>query len=266
MTNVALAPRLEFIASAGSSFAPAPVVECIAPAASCVAPAPVIECIATSVSFVTPVPVDEHIAPAAYYVTRALVDEHIASAASYVAPAPDASAALFFSLSLSLTSVFLVTRRRERQLAETLQHLSRESWAYGDIAGVAGGRLRSDPCSFRDRLCGHSGGQRGTWCRVPRAGDSGAGAAGVCGGNDGDQEEMAQRMPQLKELADCVALVERDAAIRFKHAMSRANQVDWLARRGQADICTLEVEHEQITDAIVVDLAETKRAEQIILG
>ena len=36
----------------------------------------------------------------------------------------------------------------------------------------------SDPCSFCDRWCGLSGGLFGAQCRVPRAGDSGAGAAG----------------------------------------------------------------------------------------
>ena len=39
--------------------------------------------------------------------------------------------------------------------------------AYGDFVGVAGGMPWSDPCSFCDRWCGHSGGLLGAQCRVP---------------------------------------------------------------------------------------------------
>ena len=68
------------------------------------------------------------------------------------------------------------------------------SWAYGDVAGVAGGRPWSDPCSFCDRWCGHSGGFLGAQCRVPRAGDSGAGAAGFW---ETRVEEMEQEMQRV---------------------------------------------------------------------
>ena len=35
-------------------------------------------------------------------------------------------------------------------------------------------------------------------------------------------------------------------------------EVDWLARQGQADICSLEFKFKQLTDAIVVDFAGTE--------
>ena len=62
-----------------------------------------------------------------------------------------------------------------------------KSWAYGDVTGSAGGGPWSDPCSLCDRWCGLSGGLFGAQCRVPRSGDSEAGAAGVCGGQFGGQ-------------------------------------------------------------------------------
>ena len=55
------------------------------------------------------------------------------------------------------------------------------------LLGLLAGCRGPISCSFCDRWCGLSGGLLGAQCRVPRAGDSGAGAAGVCGGHDGDQ-------------------------------------------------------------------------------
>ena len=76
-------------------------------------------------------------------------------------------------------------------MARTLLHLSHElqpCLGHGytvTLLGFAGGGPWSDPCSFCDRWCDLSGGLLGAQCRVPRGGDSGAGAAGFCGGQFG---------------------------------------------------------------------------------
>ena len=129
-----------------------------------------------------------------------------------------------------------------------------KSWAYGDVAGSSGGRTWPDSFSFCDRWCGLSGGLFGAQCRVPRGGDSGAGAAGsVVDSLVAKVEEMDQLLGQLEQLSDLVAEVERDTAVRLEQAESSVNHVDELARRGQAE---LEGQLKQLTDTMEVRLHE----------
>ena len=79
------------------------------------------------------------------------------------------------------------TKKREKQLAGTLLYLSHELQSCPSRGGSAGGRTWPDSCSFCDCWCGLSGGLLGAQCRVSRGRDSGAGAAGVCGGQFGGQ-------------------------------------------------------------------------------
>ena len=66
-------------------------------------------------------------------------------------------------------------------------------------------------------------------------------------------EEMDQLLAQLEQLSDLVAEVERDTVVRFEQAESLVNHVDWLARRGQAE---LEGQPKQLTDTMEVQLHE----------
>ena len=66
-------------------------------------------------------------------------------------------------------------------------------------------------------------------------------------------KEMDQLLAQLEQVSDHVAEVERDAAVRFEQAESLVNHVDGLARRGQAE---LEGELKQLTDTMDFQLLE----------
>ena len=66
-------------------------------------------------------------------------------------------------------------------------------------------------------------------------------------------EERDQLLPQLEQLSDLVAEVERDTAVRFEQAESLVKHVDELARRGQAE---LEGQLKQLTDTMEVQLHE----------
>ena len=69
----------------------------------------------------------------------------------------------------------------------------------------------------------------------------------------GKVEEMDQLLVQFEQLSNLVAEVERDTAIRFEQAESLVNHVDELARRGQAE---LEGQLKQLTDTMEVQLHE----------
>ena len=66
-------------------------------------------------------------------------------------------------------------------------------------------------------------------------------------------EEMDQLIVQFEQLSNFVAEFERDTAFRFEQAESLVNHVDELARRGQAE---LEGQLKQLTDTMEVQLHE----------
>ena len=62
----------------------------------------------------------------------------------------------------------------------------------------------------------------------------------------------------FKRLFDLVAELGRSTKHEFRCASDTVNEVSWQARRGHADICTLEFKFKQLTDATVVDLARAR--------
>ena len=122
------------------------------------------------------------------------------------------------------------TKRREKQLAGTLLHLSHELQScpsHGHTVTVLGllvGGPWSDPCSFGDRWCGHSGGLLGAQCRVSRTGDSGAGAAGVCGRLVGDQGGV------VKQFSDIAKGVVAELGKKFEKRVRDVEKLSDLAK------------------------------------
>ena len=118
-------------------------------------------------SYVTLAPDEEHVAPAAPYVALAPVVKYITPGLSHAAPAPVEE----FNVPVPAVShhahapvdewvmrasvarlgyEWRRTRRREAPGGDFAASQSRVagmplSWAYGDVAGVAGGKQRSDP-------------------------------------------------------------------------------------------------------------------------
>ena len=152
------------------------------------------------------------------------------------------------------------TKKREKQLAETLLHLSHE--------------LQSCPSHGHTvTLLGMLAGDRGP---IP-APSAIAGVVSRVGSLErsvefhedailelerqgslvdslvAKVEEMDRLLAQLEQLSDRVAEVERDTAVRFEQAESLVNHVDELARRGQAE---LEGQLKQLTDTMEVQLHE----------
>ena len=121
-----------------------------------------------------------------------------------------------------------------------------KSWAYGDVAGYAGGGLWSDPCSFCDCWCGLSGGHEDAILELERQ-------LSVVDSLAAKVVEMDQLLVQFEQLSNLVAEVERDTAIRFEQAESLVNHVDELARRGHAE---LEGQLKQLADTMEVQLHE----------
>ena len=213
MSYVTPAPVVEYIAPAASYVTPAPVDEYIArvPAVDA-APAPVVVyCSPAPVGYAALAPVLEFIAPSsATQFFLSLSRQRRLRRTSLLAGTPRVEGASRLRQVLGRDVVLRTragnvldvqvervmrasaarlgyewrrTKRREKQLAETLLHHVHTV----TLLGLLGGGPWSDPCSFCDRWCGHSCGLLGAQCRVPRAGDSGAGAADVCDGQVGDQ-------------------------------------------------------------------------------
>ena len=80
------------------------------------------------------------------------------------------------------------------------------SWAYGDVAWVAGGVQWSDPCSFCDRWCGYSGGLLGAQYRAfhKQGTLELERQASVVDKLESRVEEMEQLKVQLGQLTDSV--------------------------------------------------------------
>ena len=132
------------------------------------------------------------------------------------------------------------TKKREKQLAETLLHLSHELQScpsHGHtvtlLGMLAGGRgpfsaiagVVSRVGSLERRVEFHED----AILELERQGS-------MVDSLVAKVEEMDRLLAQLEHLSDLVAEVERDTAVRFEQAESLVNHVDELARRGQAEL------------------------------
>ena len=152
------------------------------------------------------------------------------------------------------------TKKREKQLAETLLHLSHELQScpsHGHtvtlLGMLAGGRGPIPAPSAIAGVVSRVGSlersvefHEDAILELERQGS-------VVDSLVAKVEEMDQLLAPLEQLSDLVAEVERDTAVRFEQAESLVNHVDELARRGQAE---LEGQLKQLTDTMDVQLHE----------
>ena len=152
------------------------------------------------------------------------------------------------------------TKKREKQLAETLMHLSHELQScpsHGHtvtlLGMLAGGRGPIPAPSAIAGLVSRVGFlersvefHEDAILELERQGS-------VVDSLVAKVEEMDQLLAQLEQLSDLVAEVDRDTVVRFEQAESLVNHVDELARRGQAE---LEGQLKQVTDTLEVELHE----------
>ena len=152
-------------------------------------------------------------------------------------------------------------RKREKQLAETLLHLSHELQScpsHGHtvtlLGMLAGGRGPIPAPSAIAGVVSRVGSlersvefHEDAILELERQGS-------VVDSLVAKFEEMDQLLAQLEQLSNLVAEVERDTAVRFEQTESLVNHVDELARRGQAGV--LEGQLKQLTDTMEVQMHE----------
>ena len=152
------------------------------------------------------------------------------------------------------------TKKREKQLAETLLHLSHELQScpsHGHtvtlLGMLAGGR---GPIPAPSAIAGVVSRVGSLERSVEFHEDAILGLerqVSVVDSLVAKGEVMDQLVVQLEQLSNLVAEVERDTAVKFEQAESLVNHVDELARRGQAE---LEGQLKQLTDTMEVQLHE----------
>ena len=119
-----------------------------------------------------------------------------------------------------------------------------KSWAYGDVAGSAGGGRGPIPApSAIAGVVSRVGSLERSVEFHEQAILELERQVSVVDSLVAKVEEMDQLLAQLEQLSDHVEEVERDTAVRFEQAESLVNHVDVLARRGQAELEVQLLEH-----------------------